>query len=70
VTTGEYMMLESVPPSDLLAKEATLGGSQITGDTDWHGQWTPLGAAKSSACNITVPSSSAAIVHLCSIGHD
>ena len=70
VTTGEYMMLESVPPSDPLAKEATLGGSRIAGDTDWHGQWTPLGVAKSSACNITVPSSSAAIVHLCSTSHD
>ncbi|HTA29643.1 MAG TPA: hypothetical protein VK731_04130 [Candidatus Cybelea sp.] len=69
-TAGEYMMLESVPPSDCLAKEAMLGGSRITGDTEWHGQWTPLSVAKSSVCNITVPSSSAAVVHLFSINRD
>ncbi len=69
-TAGEYMMLESVPPSNPLAKEATLGGSRITGDTDWHGQWTPLSVNKNGQCSVIVPSSSAAIVRLSSINHD
>ena len=67
---GEYMTLESVPPSDCLAKEATLGGSRITGATDWNGQWTPLRVSKPGLCSVMVSSSSAAIVHLSSTGHD
>jgi hypothetical protein len=69
-TDAGYMMLESVPPSDCLASEATLGGSQINGSTGWHGQWTPLSVTKSSTRNITVPSSSAAIVHFGHINRD
>ncbi|HTB85400.1 MAG TPA: hypothetical protein VK742_17265, partial [Candidatus Sulfotelmatobacter sp.] len=69
-TAGEYMMLESGPPSDPLAKEATLGGSRITGDAEWHGQWTPLSVSKSGLCSVMVSSSGAAIVHLCTISHD
>jgi hypothetical protein len=67
---GECMMLESVPPSDPLAKEATLGGSQITGNTEWQGQWTHLSMSKNGQCDVMLRPSSAAIVRLCSISHD
>lgn len=37
----------------------TLGGSPITNDRPWHGQWTAL-----SSTNVTVPAASAAIVKI------
>ncbi|HEX4349801.1 MAG TPA: hypothetical protein VH251_05420 [Verrucomicrobiae bacterium] len=61
---GECMRLEGIPASEPLAKVAVLGGSRITGDTEWAGTWTPLSVTKSGQCVVAVPPTSAAIVHL------
>ena len=63
-SNARFIMLESTPASDCLARQATLGGSPITADTTWQGQWTSLRISNRNACNVTVPAASAAIVSM------
>lgn len=61
---ADCIILESAPPDDCLAHEATLGGSAITSVAPWCGQWTPLNVMQDSQCTLTVKSASAAVVRL------
>lgn len=44
----------------------TLGGTSITNDAPWRGQWTALSPVKNSQYVLTVPSASAAVVKILS----
>ena len=61
---GQYVVLESKPDGDCLAKDAVLGGATITSTASWRGSWTPLDVSKTGQCELTVKSASAAVVHI------
>jgi hypothetical protein len=61
---AEYTLLESVPPGDCGAREATLGGAPITSTEPWRGQWTPLNMGTRGECVLNIRAASAAIVCL------
>lgn len=63
-TGGKYVVLESKPAGDCLAKDAVLGGATITSTAPWRGGWTPLDVSKTGQCELTVKSASAAVVHI------
>ncbi len=53
------------PNNNVYAKTGmTLGGSEITNHSQWHGKWTSLGSNKNENLMIIVPSASAAIVKI------
>jgi hypothetical protein len=42
----------------------TLGGSSITNNAPWRGQWTPLPASPGRPCKLRVPAASAAVIKI------
>lgn len=65
LTGGASVIFMTSPDNDVYSKTGmTLGGSEITNHSQWHGKWTSLGSNKNENLMIIVPSASAAIVKI------
>lgn len=63
--TGAYYMMMSPGPTGIASDPTgTFGGGSITNNAAWHGTWTSIGATGSGQCSLTVPATSAAVVHI------
>jgi len=60
----EIMTLAGGQPGDARGASATLGGTTITGDTPWDGQWSALPADPRAGISLTVKATTAAIVKI------
>lgn len=63
--SAAWMALENGSPGNAATTTGTtLGGAAIANNAPWFGQWTPLSPSTGGGVMLTVPSASAAVVHL------
>ena len=66
-----YVVLTDGEPGNAALMTATLGGTSITNHDRWKGKWTPLGRVKNGKVELTVQSTTAAIVRIrAAVAHD
>ena len=62
--SAAYMVLTDSEPGNATLMTATLGGASITNHDQWKGKWTPLGHVTKDKVELTVQSTTAAIVRV------
>ena len=66
--SADYMLLTDGEPGNAALMTATLGGASITNHEEWKGKWTPLGHVTNGKVELTVESTTAAIVRIHAAG--
>jgi hypothetical protein len=66
--SAAYMVLTDGEPGNAALMTATLGGASITNHDRWKGKWTPLGRITNGTVELTVQSTTAAIVRIHAAG--
>jgi hypothetical protein len=66
--SAQVMTLAGGQPGDARGNQATLGGTPITGDATWAGQWATLTPGPQGRISLTVKATTAAIVKINSAG--
>jgi hypothetical protein len=62
--SAEVMFLTALNGDAAAKTGITIGGSFITNNAPWHGQWTTLPTTTNNVCTLIVPATSAAVVKL------
>jgi hypothetical protein len=66
--SADYMLLTDGEPGNAAMMTANLGGASITNHDEWKGKWTSLGHVTHGKVELTVESTTAAIVRIHAAG--